>query len=90
MFSEPRRAKDSVELESAAKQRDLSFDLGITRHMCGLLIIIIDDNIIIIDDIIIIIINVIFTTTIIIAGTDRSVTRCNLASINASIGTLRL
>ena len=52
MFFEPRRAKDSVELESAAKQRDLSFDLGITRHMCGLLIIIIDDNIIIIDDII--------------------------------------
>ena len=82
MFSEPRRAKDSVELESAAKQRDLSFDLGITRHMCGLLIIIIDD--------IITIINVIFTTTIIIAGTDRSVTMCNSASINASIGTLRL
>ena len=87
MFFEPRRAEDSVELESAAKQRDLSFDLGITRHMCGLLIIIIDDIITIIDDIITIII-VIFTTAIIIAGTDSSVTMCNSASMNASIGTL--
>ena len=80
MFSEPRRAKDSVELESAAKQRDLSFDLGITRHMCGLLIITIDD--------IIIIINVIFTTAIIIAGNDRSVTMSDSASIDACIGTM--
>ena len=87
MFSQPRRAKDSVELESAAKQRDLSFDLGITRHMCGLLIIIIDDNIIIIEDIIITI-TVIFTITVIIAGTDRSVTMSDSASIDACIGTM--